>query len=209
MLFAPDESLESNWDQLFRQSETAFQEKNYALAESTLHAALKECANFAENDRRIAETLLKLGKVYLLQNNYQLAEDFFQRSLEMCKAEAGEEALELEPYLASLAHLYRNQRLYEKGEKAMIEIVKIKEKHLGTEHVDVAESRSCWRSHLKFGQAAQTVSSFDFLVLARGLPKSHWPTLVTFIASPIRMFCNSIFLVPMYRDVLPSQVRAA
>jgi len=138
MVAASDQ--ETRWDSIMADAVKAYQQADYAQAETLLLAALKEAEKFGNQDPRLATSLNNLAELYRAQGNYEQAEPLHQRALAIWEKALGPEHLDVGASLNNLAGLYHAQGNYAEAEPLYQRALAIVEKVLGPEHPRVATS---------------------------------------------------------------------
>jgi tetratricopeptide (TPR) repeat protein len=80
----------------------------------------------------------RLGKYQYLSGNFNQAEVYYQRNLEMSKNTYGDEHHETATSLNNLAMVYKSQGKYEEAIKLYLEAIEVGKKTIGIEHPDYA-----------------------------------------------------------------------
>ncbi len=147
------ETTETRWQRHVDQGRRYVSQGNYAEAEQSLLAAVKEALNLGPADLRVASSLGILGKLKHRQGDRERAQGFLERALAV-----REEALGPEHYgvvqglndLAALHYTYGNlaeaRALYERA-------LSIAERQLAPDHADLAQALyNLSRAHFKSGE---------------------------------------------------------
>lgn len=129
-----------NWVQLNGAAERAYQQRNYAEAESAAVAALREVEDLATQERRMAISLFRLGEIYQAQSRNAEAERFLKRALDVYEQTSALEHPEYSAVLNSLAKLYYVQGRYAEAEPLYRQGLIIFGKIKGAESLAVATS---------------------------------------------------------------------
>jgi tetratricopeptide (TPR) repeat protein len=106
-------------------------------------AHLEETANhWLESlpDEDIIWPFLGIGRFYLGQGNYELAEPPYLQALERLKKVLGNDHPDVAQSLNNLAALYHHQGRYEDAEPLYLQALELWKKVLGNDHPDVAQS---------------------------------------------------------------------
>ena len=91
-----------------------------------------------EETQEIAALSANLAFVYDAQGDYEKAEDFYERALEIREKVLGQEHPDTATMYNNLAGVYKTQGDYEKAEEYYLKALKILKKILGQEHPDTA-----------------------------------------------------------------------
>ena len=128
------------WETFVAAGDEAYQRGDYAEAEKSWLAALKEAQNFRPEDPRLGASLNDLAMLYATQGKYAEAEPLYNRALAIAEEALGPEDPAVAACLGNLAGLYRTQGKYAEAEPLSNRALAIVEKARGPEHPDVAES---------------------------------------------------------------------
>lgn len=139
------------WENLVNEGNALFGEKRYAQSELRFAAALRiiEKATSAEAlaplseqekfERKgsLAKSLNNMAAIYHAQGKYTMAEDLWQRCLNLKQELFGARHLEVAVVLHNLAALHSARRGYDQAETLYKEAREIKELHLGMLHPEL------------------------------------------------------------------------
>src|SRR6516164_1594827 len=109
------------WKSLIEQGNQAYSQRRYAAAEAAFGEALKEAEGWPtrgageiqeELDSRLTKSLNNLAALYHSQGKYRMAEDLYQKALEIKRRIYPEENEEVALALQNLAVLYSAKRDY-------------------------------------------------------------------------------------------------
>jgi tetratricopeptide (TPR) repeat protein len=132
------ESTETRWQRHVDQGRLYVSQGNYAEAEQSLLAAVKEALTLGPADLRVASSLGILGKLKHRQGERERAQGFLERALAVREEALGPDHYGVVPGLNDLAalhyaygHLAEARSLYERA-------LSIAEKQLAPDHADIA-----------------------------------------------------------------------
>jgi tetratricopeptide (TPR) repeat protein len=149
---------EAEWKQLVQEGTGAFERERYTVAEISFKSALElaeklleeltgttETPKSAEPPKadleaardRLAKSLNNLAALYHVQGKYGLAEELYEKCLDLKLEMYGEEHLEVAVNLHNLAVLHSAKRKFPKAELLYKRAIEIREKLLGAEHKDL------------------------------------------------------------------------
>jgi serine/threonine-protein kinase len=131
-------SSSSVWKENMEAERKAFREGRYQEAVNYAQVAMKEAEGFGPQDPRLATSLHNAGELYTRLERYDEAERFLQRALSIRKNEDAENARTL----CAMARLNYNRGDRDKAERLYRQSLAIREKVLGKDHADVAESQN-------------------------------------------------------------------
>jgi serine/threonine protein kinase/tetratricopeptide (TPR) repeat protein len=126
----------SVWKENMEAERKAFREGRYLEAVNLAQAELKEAETFGPQDSRLATSLHNAGELYTRLERYDEAEKFLQRALSIRKKEDAEAARTI----CALARLEQSRGNRDQAERRYRQSLAIREKILGKDHPDVAES---------------------------------------------------------------------
>jgi len=106
---APAVTDEARWTEYIDAAGTALYRGDYAEAQKQTEAALKETAEFEEQDWRLMMTLNKLAGFYRVQGRYDEAAALYRRSLAIDEKTLGPKHPNVIAGVNDLAELYRAQ----------------------------------------------------------------------------------------------------
>jgi serine/threonine protein kinase/tetratricopeptide (TPR) repeat protein len=128
----------SVWKENMEAERKAFREGRYVEAVNYAQVELKEAEAFGQQDSRLATSLHNAGELYAKLEKFDEAEKFLQRALSIRKTEDAETARTLN-LLGKLNYSLGNR---DKAEGFYRRSLAMREKVLGRDHPDVAESLS-------------------------------------------------------------------
>jgi len=131
---------DSTWKGNMEAERKAFREGRYLEAVNYAQAALKEAETFGPQDLRLATSLHNAGELYARLERYDEAERLLQRALQI--REKASEKAEAARTMCALARLNHGRGNRDKAELFYRRSLVIREKVLGTDHPEVAESLS-------------------------------------------------------------------
>ncbi len=146
-----DSSQEAEWKRLVEEGNAAFQIERYAVSETTFVKALELAEKLFDDSKetqsgsdsaecpkvRLTKSLNNLAALYHVQGKYGLAEQLYERCLDLKLELYGEEHLETAVNLHNLAVLYSAKRTYLKAELLYKRALEIRDKLLGQSHPDL------------------------------------------------------------------------
>ncbi|MBI3813323.1 MAG: tetratricopeptide repeat protein [Nitrospinae bacterium] len=129
------------WEKLHKETIELFRAEKYEQAVLTAKSALKLAEkNWGPNHLNVATSLNKLAEVYIIMEQYTLAEPLCKRAMEIREKALGPEHPDVAESLNTLAWFYESQEQYAQAEALYKRAVEIREKSLGPKHPDLAES---------------------------------------------------------------------
>ncbi len=129
---------DSGWKGNVEAERKAFREGRYLEAVNFAQAAMKEAEAFGEQDPRLATSLHNAGELYTRLERYDEAERFLQRAFSIRKKVL--EDPETARTICALARMNHSRGNRDNAERLYRQSLAIREKILGREHPDVAES---------------------------------------------------------------------
>jgi serine/threonine protein kinase/tetratricopeptide (TPR) repeat protein len=128
----------SIWKENMEAERKAFREGRYLEAVNYAQTALKEAEAFGPQDSRLATSLHNAGELYTRLERFDEAERFLQRALSIRKKEDAEAARTI----CALGRLEQSRGNRDQAERRYRQSLAIRERILGRDHPDVAESLS-------------------------------------------------------------------
>jgi tetratricopeptide (TPR) repeat protein len=128
----------SGWQEVFDAGAGAKLAGRYPEAERLLKRAVELAEPFGESDRRLADSRLLLGGVYLRTSRLTEAEDMYKKVLPVYEKSDGPESTVVGILLDNLAQVYDAQGKLAEGERLHNQSLVILEKTLGPNSVDFA-----------------------------------------------------------------------
>lgn len=120
--------------------DNAFSQQNYGPALQSFEVALREAENFGAADRRRAETMVRLARVYRAQGDFARPEALYQQAIDIARAAFGPETPDYARYLHEAGFYFHTRRKYDRAEEYYRTAFGIRVRVLGKEHPEVAES---------------------------------------------------------------------
>ncbi len=114
--------------------------RRVALAIPHLSMVAKELTDYVD-DENLSWLLGGLGDFYQGQGLYDRAEEWYEKSVTICRSRLGEEHPDVATSLNDLAALYDAQGRYEEAEALFLKALEIAEKVLGGEHPNTKQMR--------------------------------------------------------------------
>lgn len=134
----------THWRTLTEQATSAYESRKYTEAEVKFKEALeiaegtKEDEGKTRDDKvRLSKSLNNLASLYHVQGKYSLAEEMYDRCLDLNLNLYGDEDLEVAVILHNLAVVNSARRRYEKAELLYKRALEIRQKVLGENHADL------------------------------------------------------------------------
>jgi serine/threonine protein kinase/tetratricopeptide (TPR) repeat protein len=161
------------WKENMEAERRAFREGRYLEAVNYAQAALKEAEAFGPQDARLATSLHNAGELYTRLERYAEAEGLLQRALTI--REKVLEDQEAARTIYALARLNHNRGNKDKAERLYRQSLAIREKVLGREHPDVAESLSglAGALSLKRIEEAERLAKRSLSIREKALGENH------------------------------------
>lgn len=143
---------ETEWKALVEEGNQAFNDERSVIAEAKFKEALELAEKLLETDKadeskkksdlqdaeiRVTKSLNNLAALYHVQGKYGMAEELYEKCLDMKLNIYGEEHLETAINLHNLAVLHSAKRSFLKAELLYKRALEIREKLLGAEHKDL------------------------------------------------------------------------
>ncbi len=123
--------------------ETPTQEdiRRVAIAIPHLSMVAKQLTEYVD-DENLIWSFVGLGFFYQGQGAYDLAEEWYERSVKICRSRLGQEHPDVAASKDNLALLYKTQGRYEEAEPLYVSALEMYSKILGEEHPCVAKSKN-------------------------------------------------------------------
>jgi len=135
------------WRELVEAGNAAYEARRYSEAEIKFQDALKMVEAWLPKDEKkspeadvnacLAKSLNNLAALYHSQGKYAMAEELYERCLDLKLSMYGEEHLEVAVNLHNLAALHSARRKYGKAEILYKRALEIREKLLGEKHPEL------------------------------------------------------------------------
>jgi len=164
---------DSVWKGNMEAERKAFLEGRYLEAVNYAQAAVKDAEAFGQQDPRLATSLHNAGELYTRLERYDEAERFLQRALSI--REKTSENAETARTICALARLNQGRGVKDKAERLYRQSLAIREKVLGRDNPDVAESLSGLAGvlSLKRIDEAERLARRSLSVREKALGESH------------------------------------
>jgi serine/threonine protein kinase len=161
------------WKENIEAERRAFREGRYLEAVNYAQAALKEAEAFGPQDARLATSLHNAGELYTRLERYAEAEGLLQRALTIRKKVVEDQ--ETARTIYALARLNHNRGNKDKAERLYRQSLAIRERVLGREHPDVAESLSglAGALSLKRIEEAERLAKRSLSIREKALGENH------------------------------------
>jgi len=149
---SPSDNQDVEWKQLVEEGSGAFERERYAVAEISFKSAhelaekiLEQIESKDESTEheleaarvRLTKSLNNLAALYHVQGKYGMAEELYEKCLDLKLAMYGEEHLEVAVNLHNLAVLHSAKRKFPKAELLYKRAIEIREKLLGPDHLEL------------------------------------------------------------------------
>ncbi len=175
-------AAEEDWQRAIQAGDDAFTRRLYGPALLNFETALREAETFGAADRRRAETLTRLARVYRAQGDFAKPEALYLLSVEIAQKAFGPETPEYARYLHEAGFYFHTRRKYDRAEEYYRTAFGIRVRTLGKEHADVAESL-CHLAVLYENQArsdrAEMYYQHALAIRETALGPDHPQTIVT------------------------------
>ena len=164
---------DSVWKGNMEAERKAFREGRYLGAVDYAQAAVKDAEAFGAQDPRLATSLHNAGELYTKLERYDEAERFLQRALSI--REKTPENEETARTICALARLNQGRGVKDKAERLYRQSLAIREKVLGKDHADLAESLSGLAGvlSLKKIDEAERLARRSLSIREKALGESH------------------------------------
>ena len=164
---------DSAWKENMEAERKAFREGRYLEGVNFAQAALKEAETFGAQDARLATSLHNAGELYTRLEKYDEAEGLLQRAFSI--REKAPEDSETARTICAMARLNQSRGNKEKAERLYRQSLAIREKVLGKDHPDVAESLSGLASvlSLKRIEEAERLARRSLGIREKALGENH------------------------------------
>jgi CHAT domain-containing protein len=129
---------EAEWKARVDAGLAAYTRGDYQTAIARYQAALKESESFGDRDARAADTMSKLGLIYLQLARHDEAEVMLNKALSIRDKVLGPEHPDVAVSLSELGELYLEEARYADAEPLFLRALAIREKAFGPESVEVA-----------------------------------------------------------------------
>jgi tetratricopeptide (TPR) repeat protein len=132
------DTIESRWEQQNEAGRLSFTDGDYARAEQSFLAAIREATQLGPDNVRLASSLSNLGQLKYKQKDLGQAEALFHRALAIRERVLGPEHFGLVQNINNLAALHYARGELDQAEPLFQRALAISEQNLGEAHPDVA-----------------------------------------------------------------------
>ncbi len=132
------DTIESRWEQQNEAGRLSFTDGDYARAEQSFLAAIREATQLGADNVRLASSLSNLGQLKYKQKDLAQAETLFHRALAIRERVLGPDHFGLVQNINNLAALHYARGELEQAEPLFQRALAISEQHLGESHPDVS-----------------------------------------------------------------------
>jgi tetratricopeptide (TPR) repeat protein len=105
----------TQWDELVRMGDAAFDQQQFAQSESAYSKALTEAEKFGPDDDRLADTLLGLARAYRFESKYDEAIGALNRCISLKEKKLGPDSLDVAQLLSKVASIYDVEGKYDEA----------------------------------------------------------------------------------------------
>ena len=133
-----NDTIETRWEQQNEAGRLSFTDGDYASAEQSFLAAIREATQLGPDNVRLASSLSNLGQLKYKQKDFAQAETLFHRALAVRERVLGPEHFGLVQNINNLAALHYARGELDQAEPLFQRALAISEQHLGEAHPDVA-----------------------------------------------------------------------
>ncbi|MEO7038579.1 MAG: tetratricopeptide repeat protein [Gemmatimonadaceae bacterium] len=133
-----NDTIETRWEQQNEAGRLSFTDGDYARAEQSFLAAIREATQLGADNVRLASSLSNLGQLKYKQKDFAQAEALFHRALAIRERVLGPEHFGLVQNINNLAALHYARGEFDQAEPLFQRALGISEQHLGESHPDVA-----------------------------------------------------------------------
>ena len=133
-----NDTIETRWEQQNEAGRLSFTDGDYARAEQSFLAAIREATQLGADNVRLASSLSNLGQLKYKQKDFAQAEALFHRALAIRERVLGPEHFGLVQNINNLAALHYARGELDQAEPLFQRALGISEQHLGESHPDVA-----------------------------------------------------------------------
>ena len=132
------DTIETRWEQQNEAGRQSFTDGDFARAEQSFLAAIREATQLGADNVRLASSLSNLGQLKYKQKDLAQAEALFHRALAIRERVLGPEHFGLVQNINNLAALHYARNELDQAEPLFQRALAISEQHLGESHPDVA-----------------------------------------------------------------------
>ncbi|MBA2685247.1 MAG: tetratricopeptide repeat protein [Gemmatimonadaceae bacterium] len=133
-----NDTIETRWEQQNEAGRLSFTDGDFARAEQSFLAAIREATQLGADNVRLASSLSNLGQLKYKQKDFAQAEALFHRALAIRERVLGPEHFGLVQNINNLAALHYARGELNQAEPLFQRALGISEQHLGESHPDVA-----------------------------------------------------------------------
>jgi len=132
------DTIEARWEQQNEAGRQSFTDGDFARAEQSFLAAIREATQLGADNVRLASSLSNLGQLKYKQKDLDQAEALFHRALAIRERVLGPEHFGLVQNINNLAALHYARNELDQAEPLFQRALAISQQHLGESHPDVA-----------------------------------------------------------------------
>jgi Tfp pilus assembly protein PilF len=133
-----NDTIETRWEQQNEAGRLSFTDGDFARAEQSFLAAIREATQLGADNVRLASSLSNLGQLKYKQKDFAQAEALFHRALAIRERVLGPEHFGLVQNINNLAALHYARGELDQAEPLFQRALGISQQHLGESHPDVA-----------------------------------------------------------------------
>lgn len=133
-----NDTIETRWEQENEAGRLSFTDGDFARAEQSFLAAIREATKLGADNVRLASSLSNLGQLKYKQKDFAQAEALFHRALAIRERVLGPEHFGLVQNINNLAALHYARGELDQAEPLFQRALGISQQHLGESHPDVA-----------------------------------------------------------------------
>ena len=133
-----NDTIETRWEQENEAGRLAFTDGDFARAEQSFLAAIREATKLGADNVRLASSLSNLGQLKYKQKDFAQAEALFHRALAIRERVLGPDHFGLVQNINNLAALHYARNELDEAEPLFQRALSISQQHLGEAHPDVA-----------------------------------------------------------------------
>src|SRR3954468_2498447 len=133
-----NDTIETRWEQENEAGRLSFTDGDFARAEQSFLAAIREATKLGADNVRLASSLSNLGQLKYKQKDFAQAEALFHRALAIRERVLGPEHFGLVQNINNLAALHYARNELDQAEPLFQRALGISQQHLGESHPDVA-----------------------------------------------------------------------
>jgi tetratricopeptide (TPR) repeat protein len=167
------EEKQGDWRSLVEEGNEAYSKKRYTEAELKFAAALRMAETAAQDfagldaeakdevQQNLAKSLNNMAALYHTQGKYKMAEDLYNRCLDLKIKLFGEDHLDVALVLHNLAAVHSAKARWSLAEPLYKRALEIRERVLGAEHPDLAGVLSNYALMLRKSKRDQEAEQFE------------------------------------------------